>query len=225
MRDWSLSLGDPLHLTLAADARLCKPDYPNDHIWEVELGSTDPERSAVGIATTYGLRARSMRIFLRFSEGNNTVTDPNTFTGKPSLRRFYPNFLTLDFVPFEALNVTSDFWIPESHAAAGRVTLTNKSTAVRQIKLEVCATLAPLNGQSIIPTQQQLVNILAGQTSGIAPVIFMTGGPKHGPGPHASLILDLELGPGATRTISFAEAALDTIPVAFDLARKTAARP
>ncbi|MBL8062159.1 MAG: hypothetical protein JNK32_04020, partial [Anaerolineales bacterium] len=103
--------------------------------------------------------------------------------------------------------------------------LTNKSTAVRQIKLEVCATLAPLNGQSIIPTQQQLVNILAGQTSGIAPVIFMTGGPKHGPGPHASLILDLELGPGATRTISFAEAALDTIPEAFDLARKTAARP
>lgn len=51
------------------------------------------------------------------------------------------------------------------------------------------------------------------------------GGPKHGTGPHASLILDLELGPGAARTISFAEAALDTIPEGFDLARKTAARP
>lgn len=225
MRDWSLRLGDPLHLTLAADARLCKPDYPNDHIWEVELGSSDPERSAVGIATTYGSRARSMRLFLRFTEGGNSVTDPNTFASKPSLRRFYPNFLTLDFVPFENLLATADFWVPESHAVAGRVTLTNKSTAVRNIQLEVCAALSPLNGQSIIPTQQQLVNILAGQTSGIAPVIFMTGGPKHGPGPHASLILDLELGPGATRTISFAEAALDTIPEGFDLARKTAARP
>ena len=52
----------------------------------------------------------------------------------------------------------------------------------------------------------------------------MTGGPKHGPGPYASLMLDLELGPGATRTLTFAEAALDTIPAAFDLARKTAAR-
>lgn len=225
MRDWSLRLGDPLHLTLAADARLTKPDYINDHIWEAELGSNDPERSAVGIATTFGSRARSMRLFLRFGEGGSSVTDPNTFVVKPSLRRFYPNFLTLDFVPFENLQTTTDFWVPESHSIAGRVTLANKSTAVRNIQLEVCAALAPLNGQSIIPTQQQLVNILAGQTSGIAPVIFMTGGPKHGPGPHASLILDLELGPGAARTISFAEAALDTIPEAFDLARKTAARP
>ena len=225
MRDWSLRLGDPLHLTLAADARLSKPDYPNDHIWEVELGSNDPERSAVGIATTFGSRARSMRLFLRFTEGGNSVTDPNTFASKPSLRRFYPNFLTLDFVPFENLQTTADFWVPESHSVAGRVTLVNKTTSVRNIQLEICAAIAPLSGQSIVPTQQQLVNILAGQTSGIAPVIFMTGGPKHGPGPHASLILDLELGPGATRTISFAEAALDTIPEGFDLARKTAARP
>ncbi|MBL8101998.1 MAG: hypothetical protein JNM02_05685 [Anaerolineales bacterium] len=224
MRDWALSLGDPLHLTLAADARLCKPDYVNDHIWEVEFGNADTERAAVALTTTFGLRARAMRIFLRFTEGSNTVTDPNTFAVKPSLRRFYPNFLTLDFVPLENLFVSTDFWVPESHAVAGRVTLTNKSNAVRQIKLEVCATLAPLDGQSIIPTQQQLVNILAGQTSGIAPVIFMTGGPKHGPGPHSSLMLDLELGPGSTRTLAFAEAALDTIPEAFELARKTAAR-
>lgn len=224
MRDWSLRIGDPLQLTLAADARLSKTDYVNDHIWELEIGSKDPERSAIGLYTTYGLRARSMRIFLRFTEGNSTITDPNTFTVKPSLKRFYPNFLTLDFVPFENLQTTTDFWVSDSHAVAGRITFTNKSNAIRQIKLEVCAVLAHLNGQSIVPTQQQLVNILAGQTSGIAPVIFMTGGPKHGPGPHASLLLDLELGPGATRTLSFAQACLDSIPEAFDLARKTAAR-
>ncbi|MBL8080825.1 MAG: hypothetical protein JNM55_22830 [Anaerolineales bacterium] len=222
MRDWSLTSGDPLHLTLAADARLCKPDYVNDHIWEVELGPSDP--TAVSLHTTFGLRARSMRIFLRFTEGSNVITDPNTFVTKPSLRRFHPNFLTLDFVPFDNLQVSTDFWVPESHAIAGRIILTNKTNAVRQLKLEVCALLTPLDGQSIIPTQQQLVNILAGQTSGIAPVIFMTGGPKHGPGPYPSLLLDLELGPGATRTLAFAEAALDTIPEAFELARKTAAR-
>jgi len=167
MRDWSLGPGDPLHLTLAADARLCKPDYVNDHIWEVELGTSDPP--AISLYTTFGLRARSMRLFLRFTENNRTVTDPNTFVSKPSLRRFYPNFLTLDFVPLENLFVTAEFWVPESHAVAGRVLLTNKSNAMRQLKMEVCATLAPLDGQSIIPTQQQLVNILAGQTSGIAP--------------------------------------------------------
>jgi hypothetical protein len=224
MRDWSLNLGDPLYLSLAADARLCKPDYVNDHIWEVEFGGGDTERAAVSLNTTFGLRARSMRILLRFTENNVSITDPNTFAAKPSLRRFYPNFLALDFAPFENLSVTTEFWVPESHAVAGRVMLTNKSNAVRQLKLEVCAVLAPLDGQSIIPTQQQLVNILVGQTSGLAPVIFMTGGPKHGPGPYPSLLLDLELGPGSTRQISFAEAALDTIAASFELARHSAAR-
>jgi hypothetical protein len=225
MRDWSLSLCDPLYLSLAADARLCQPDYLNDHIWEVELGAADADRASISLYTTFGLRARSMRLYPRFTENNVTVTDPNTFIAKPSLRRFYPNFQTIDFVPLENLHVTTDFWVPESHAVAGRVTLTNKSNAVRQLKLEVCAVLSPLDGQSIIPTQQQLVNILAGQTSGIAPVIFMTGGPKHGPGPQPSLLLDLELGPGATRQITFAEAALDTVAMSFELARRSAARP
>jgi hypothetical protein len=227
MRDWSLSLGDPLYLTLAADSRLCKPDYVNDHIWEAELGAPTEraERSAVGLSTTFGLRARSMRIFLRFTENNVTVTDPNTFVAKPSLRRYYPNFLTLDFVPIENLNVSAEFWIPESHAVAGRVVLTNKSNAVRNLKLEVCAALAPLDGQAIISTQQQLVNILAGQTGGVAPVIFVTGGPKHGEGTHASLLIELELGPGGARQITFAEAALDTVEQSFELARRVAARP
>ncbi|MCZ2128078.1 MAG: hypothetical protein LC099_09940 [Anaerolineales bacterium] len=225
MRDWSLHLGDPLHLTLAADARLCSTDYVNDHIWEAELGDNDAERSFFGLSTTFGARARSMRLFLRFSENGVSLTDPNAFSVKPTLRRFYPNFLTFDFVPFESLHAALDLWTPESPAVAGRVTVVNKTSAARVVQLEVCAALSPLGGQSIIPTQQQLVNILAGQSGGIAPVIFMTGGPKHGAGPFASLLLDLELGPGAARTISFAQAALDTVPNGFDLARKTAARP
>ncbi len=223
MREWSLGPGDPLYLTLAADARLSKPDYVNDHIWEMEMGASEP--AAVGLHTTFGLRARSMRLFLRFTENGNSVTDPNTFVSKPRLRRFYPNLAVLDFVPIENLAVTTEFWIPESHTVAGRVTLANRSTATRQIHLEVCGLLSPLDGQSLTPTQQQLVNILAGQTGGLIPVIFMTGGPKHGPGPHPSLMLDLELGPGATRQLTFAEAALETIPASFELARHTAARP
>jgi hypothetical protein len=223
MRDWSLAPGDPLYLTLAADARLGRPEYVNDHIWELELGTAEPP--SVSLYTTYGLRARSMRLFLRFTEGGTSVADPNTFVSKPRLRRFYPNFLSLDFVPIENLGVTAEYWVPESHAVAGRLSLTNQGTATRQIKFEVCAALAPLDGQSITPIQQQLVNVLAGQTSGIAPVVFMTGGPKHGSGAYPSLMLDLELGPGSTRQLTFAQAALEGIPASFELARHTAARP
>src|SRR3990170_8314517 len=210
MRDWSLGQGKPLYLTLAADARLCTPDYVNDHIWELVLGAGEPP--ALALHTTYGLRARSMRIFLRFTEGNTTVTDPAAFASPPRLRRFYPNFLALDFAPLENLAASAEYWIPESHAAAGRLTIHNRSNRTRQIGLEVCGLVTPLDGKGLTAIQQQMVNVLAGQTSGITPVIFMTGGPKHGPGPHPSLLAEIELGPGAARTLSFSQAALDTVP-------------
>jgi len=218
MRDWSLKTGDPLHLTLAADARLCKPDYVNDHIWEVELGDT------VGLFTAFGLRARSMRIFFRFQENGAAVSAPKDFSAPLALKRYFPNFATLQYAPFENLRVVNEFWIPESHAAAGRVILTNQSNATRRITLELCAALVPLDGQPIIATQQQQVNILAGQTGGIAPALFLTGGPKHGAGTPASLLVELELGPGGTRQVTFAHAALNTVEESFELARRAAAR-
>ena len=223
MRDWSLGPGDPLMLTLAADSRLSTPDYLNDHIWELELGGGEP--SAVSLRTTYGLRARSMRLFLRFTEGGQSVTDPSAFPDGPRLKRFHPNFLWLEFSPFENLNAAAEFWVPESNAVAGRLTFTNRSTSTRQVRLEVCAALVHLDGQNMLPVQQQMVNVLAGGTGGLFPVLFMTGGPKPGPGPHPSLALDLELGPGAARQVTFAQAARETLPSAFELARHTAARP
>lgn len=222
MRDWSLGPGDPLMLSLAADSRLSPPDYLNDHIWELELGGGEP--AALSLRTTYGLRARAMRMFLRFTENGQSVTDPLAFSSGPRLKRFYPNFLWLEFAPFEDLNTSVEFWVPESTTLAGRLTLANRSTVTRQVRLEVCAALAHLDGQNVMPIQQQMVNVLAGGTGGLFPVLFMTGGPKPGPGPHPSLALDLELGPGATRQVTFAQAARETLPAAFELARHTAAR-
>src|SRR5512142_407364 len=113
MRDWSLSCattatepGDPLSLSLAADMRLCEPNYLNDHIWELEIGSGEP--ASVAVRTTYGLRARNMRLFYRFGEGGTTATNPAFFVRGPRVRRFYPNFLWLDFVPLQGLDVSAE---------------------------------------------------------------------------------------------------------------------
>ncbi|MCJ7433548.1 MAG: hypothetical protein MUO77_08685, partial [Anaerolineales bacterium] len=167
MRDWSLGSGSPLFLTLAADARICAPDYVNDHIWELEFGTGEP--SSLSLHTTYGLRARSMRIFFRFTEAGNAITDPNTFAKAPRVRRFHPNFIAVDSSPLENLDAAIEYWIPESHAVAGRVTFTNRTTAMRQIQFEICAALSHLDGQNTTTMQYQMVNILAGQTGGLAP--------------------------------------------------------
>ncbi len=223
MRDWSLAKGDPLCLTLAADSRLSIPDYINDHIWELLLGGGEPP--ALSLRTTYGLRAKSMRIFLRFSENGKSISDPAAFTLPPTVRRFYPNFLTVEYSPLANIDVVTEYWVPQSNAISGRVTIANKSTANRKIHLEVCSLLSAIDGQGITPTQMQLVNVLAGQTGGLYPVLFMTGGPAHGSGPHPSLFLDLELGPGATRQLTWTQAATGTLQASFELARQTAARP
>ena len=223
MRDWSLAKGDPLCLILAADARLSIPDYLNDHIWELVLGGGEP--AALGLHTTYGLRAKAMRIFLRFSENGKSVSDPSAFALPPTVRRFYPNFLILEYSPLPNIDVVIEYWVPQSNAISGRVTLANRSNANRKIRLEVCALLTPIGGQGMTNNQMQLVNVLAGQTSELYPVLFLTGGPAHGSGPHPSLFIDLDLGPGATRQLTWTQAATDNLQASFDLARQTAARP
>ncbi len=223
MRDWALRAGDPLFLTIAADARTGAADYVNDHIWEIEPGSGEPP--AFALRTTFGLRARSMRLFPRFGEGKRTVTDPAEFPAPPRLKRFYPNFLHFEFAPFESLDVSAEFWVPQSQMVAGRYTLTNRAAAARRIRFEVCAALIPLDGQAMAAAQVQMVNVLAGRTGGLAPVLFMTGGPLPGPGPFPSLLLEVNLAPGASQRITWVQAALSVPETSFDLARRTAARP
>jgi hypothetical protein len=222
MRDWSLAPGDPLCLTLAADARLSIPDYLNDHIWEVALGGGEPP--ALSLRTTFGLRAKSMRLFFRFSEANKSVFDPATFALPPTIRRFYPNFLIVEYSPLPSIDVSTEYWVPQSNVVSGRVNVANRSNATRKLRLELCALLSPIDGQSMTSAQISLVNVLTGETSGLCPVLFMTGGPAHGSGPYPSLFLDLELGPGATRQLTFTQATTDELQKSFELARQTAAR-
>ena len=223
MRDWSLASGNPLYLTLAADSRLSKPDYFNDHIWELTLGGGEP--SALSLRTTFGLRAKAMRIFPRFSENGTSVSDPKDFALPPTIRRFYPNFLIIDYSPLPNIDASCEQWVPESNAICGRMTLVNRSNATRKIRLEICSLLSPIDGEIMTAKQNQMVNILTGHTSGLFPVIFLTGGPTHGDGPHPSLSLDLELGPGAKRQLTWAQSATDSPQASFDLARQVAARP
>jgi hypothetical protein len=222
MRDWNLGPGDPQALNLAADFRLCSPDYVNDHIWELETGGDPP---ALALCTTYGLRARLMRLFPRFTLGSQMLTDPAAFHLPPRLRRFYPNFLHFDFSPFINIDVVAEYWVPDSHTSAGRFTVTNHAGETFPLLLEICAQLAPLEGNSLAPLLMHSVNILAGTTSNLAPVLFLTGGPQLGPGPYPSLALHLDLASGSSRCLTWVQAALTNPSDSFELARHTAARP
>ena len=223
MQKWSLHAGDPLNLMLAADMRLATPNYVNDHIWEMELGTGDP--AALSLRTTFGLRARSNRIYPRFTEKGITVTDVTDFVSPPVVHRCYPSYIEIKFTPFEGLEITYEVRVPESNAITGRMTIINRFNEPRKLRLEMVTTLVPLDGRTFSHTQMQMVNVLIGQTSGLVPLLFLTGGPLPGPGPQPSLMVDLNLAPGETRQLTWAQAATDAHQKSFDTARLVAAQP
>jgi len=223
MREWHLGPGDPLYLTLAADARLCSPDYTNDHIWELDLGSGEPP--SLSLYTTYGLRARSMRIFPRFTEDGTSLCDPRAFATPPRLKRFYSNYLLLNFSPFSGIEVAAEYWVPESQAITGRMMIVNHTTGQRKLGFEICGFLVPIEGQSLSNMMMQMVHVLAGQSEGLAPVIILLGGSQPGMGPYPSVQLELELEPGVIRYMRWAQAALNDAQASFELARRLAALP
>lgn len=222
MRDWNLTSADPLHLTLAADFRFGGVDYLNDQVWELDPVSGEPP--ALALRTTFGLRARSMRLFPRFGEGRAIVSDPAKFPRALCLKFFAPNFLEFDFSPLDGLDVTAEFWAASSQVVAGRYSLVNRGAKARKVKLDLCAILAPLDGQAFFAAQSQMVNVITGTTGGLAPLLYMTGGPIAIAAPHPALTVELDLAPGATRRITWALAALAASGPSFELARKTTAR-
>lgn len=224
MKDWNLTASDPLHLTLAADARLGAPDYLNDHIWEVKLNEGAPP--GVSVQTTYGLRARLMRLFPRFSRRDEWISSPEQFYAPPAVTRFYPNYLVLKFSPYTGVDVLSEYWVPSSQVLAGRLTFSNPSVLRETLLFEWIGLLNHLgDGEGLAVVEKGIIRILQGRTSELCPVCVMTGGPQAGSGPYAGLAFDLELKPGDSRQLTWALAALDSPHASLDLARHTTARP
>ncbi|HEX7975609.1 MAG TPA: hypothetical protein VF498_14460 [Anaerolineales bacterium] len=209
-------------LTLAADARLVPTDYCDDQIWELSLAGGEPP--ALALQTTFGLRARALRLLPRFTEGEVTLTDPAGFASEPVVTRFYPNFISLAFAPFPGIDVQAEYWVPQSHSVAGRIRVLNSSKLPRQVLLSWVGLLTPTEGQSMGLVEMQAAPVLCGQTGDLFPVVFMTGGPQVGAGTYPSLSLALNLPPGGSQPVIWSQAALHTAEESFALARHIAAR-
>jgi len=223
MREWNLKAGDPLVLTLAADARLGPTDYCDDQIWELSLGAGEPP--ALAVQTTFGLRALSMRMFPRFGEDERMLSDPAEFAASPIVRSFSPNYLSVHCSPFPDIDAELEYWVPQSHAAAGRICLVNQRQRAAPGAPELGGPAQPRGGAAHGPGGDAHRPILIGQTSGLAPVVFLTGGPQAVGSPYPALNLEVELPPEGSRRFTWCHAALSDAEASFALARQTAARP
>lgn len=214
----------PLSLTLAADSRLAETNYVDDQIWELKHDLGEPP--AFSLQTTYGLRATNMRLFPRFGEGHQSVSDPQKFNRFPTINHFYPNYLDAAYSPFDGIDVRAEYWVRSSNLIAGRINLSNNSSQNRKIKFEWVALLTPIEGEyRINPQEIDSVPVLVGNTDGLMPVIFISGGASAVGSPFPALIFKLDLPPGKSRQFTWSQAALSTAEDSFTLAREISSLP
>jgi hypothetical protein len=210
-------------LRLAADALAGPTDYTNDHIWELHLGGGRPP--ALALETTYGRRARSLRLYAGFAVDGQALVDPLLSVVAPKVTSFLPSWLRVQFTPIEGLEVQAEFWVPDSHAVAGRYRLTNTSLGFRGVRLVLYAILDPAaDGRPMAPETRGGAVILSGRTAALSPVVFLTGGASPEAGPIPGLALTVDVAPHASRGVVWACAAGPTAEESFQAARSVAAR-
>ena len=220
MRDWKLTQADPLALRLAADVRFGPTDYADDQIWELTLAGGDP--AALALRTTYGLRAREMRIFPIFREGEPLISDPDQFASPPVVHHFTVNRIQFSFSPLGGIHVHADYWRPDSHSVAGQFTLTNESTAARSIRLKLSALLLPLDapaGAVMAPTHTGPHHYLKGHTGNLSPIVLLENGLPTDNSPWPAVVRPLSLAPGESQTVRWVHAARSSADEGLDLCR------
>ncbi len=224
MRIWSIDLTKSRSFTLSADSRLCKTDYCDDHIWELSI--TDGEIETISIVTSFGLRAQNFRLFPRFIENNEDYSNLKTFIERPKVRRFYPNFIEVTCSPIQDIDVILEYWVPCSHAIAGRLSFRNRTQVSRKIRFEWAAQLTVMEeeDQPMAPCEIQSNQVLSGSVGGLHPVVFLNKGPFTVSGPYPALCLILDLPSDVWRTVVWSQAALTTLQDSFHLAKEIAMR-
>ena len=221
MRDWNEAAWRALNLYLAADARLTATDYTDDQIWQLSTQLGDPP--AISLNTTYGLRARAMRMYPRFVQGDDELSDPAFFYEPPLLRSYYPNYLLLEFSPFHSIDVQMEVWVPDSHAIAGRMRVTNTSIQAQDLRCDWVVQLSPHDGERMAPAEFGTTSVLAGQSEGLSPVVFITSGAQIVSSPYPALLCDCRLEPQESHTYLWVHAAKINPQTSFKLTQQFAA--
>ncbi len=208
-----------LRRILAADQRFGIVNPENDHVWELTTSRGEPP--ALALQTTLGLRANGLRVFPRFIQNQVVITDPRSFFQTPLIDFSASNFISLNYAPFQEIDVSQKAWVPDSQTLVCEVSLRNTSATIQQIRLEWVVLLKSFSTSSpMSPAQISVNTVLCGQSQNLYPVFFLTGGPQSNLSAYPSLGVEMVLMPNTSRKISWALASLESTEASFYSARK-----
>lgn len=222
MKPVSIKQFPMLKIPLAADARLSEGPSDEDQVWQLSFGSG--ETGSLELLTTYGLRARYMRVYPFFSEHGTTIEEIRHYHSLPKLEKITPNYLSLSVQPFEGIEAVFEYWVQEVDVITCRITLTNHTTEERAIGMDWTCDLAPDAGRPMKLERKNIINVLTGATQGLVPVFFITGGPETTSVPKPALTSDIFLDPKQSRSRTWALASKSEESISYEAARLAVAK-
>lgn len=212
----------PKAFILAADGQFTSFKLQDDQVWSVIPGTTN--KHLFHFETTYGLRARSMRLIPHFIDQKQPLTSTSEFLHPPTVTHYTPSTLQIRFTLASELCIKFDCFIPEPHVLLGTVEIENQSEHARDLTFELSALLVPMKeGKPIRPEKEANNQILMGQAAGLFPVLFMTGGPNAIGDPYPALTKTFQCSPHQMHRLSWALVSKESTKASYKTARKEAA--
>jgi len=190
MHTHSLDRNDPNAFVLVADGAFSKEQTVKDQVWTLNLDSTDPQ--PFYLSTTYGLRAKSMRVFPNFILENRRISKPEDFASLPRVIHYSPSSIQIEAQCQGGISFLFTIFFPEPEVLTGSIQIKNLKQIPRNIILQLAVNLVPMGkGQPSHPDKSGINQFLTGKTDQIEPVLFMTGGPTAINNPFPALSIEL----------------------------------
>ncbi len=195
-------------------------DIPNqDQIWSLNLKSNDPH--PFYLYTTYGLQAKSIRLFPNFILDNQRISKPEDFSVIPTVTGYSPSSLILKAEYQNRVAFICTYFFPEPEILVGKIQINNLMDKPIEIITQMALNLVPMgNGQPSHPDKSGNNQFLTGNTSKIEPVLFMTGGPKAISNPFPALSIQVGIQEEGSQEIKWALVSKESKTISLQAAKQ-----
>ena len=189
-----------------------------DQVWSLNLGGAD--NHLLQIETTYGLQAKSMKLFPFMRINKDAILKSSPFSQPPQVKNYTPTTIRINFSLEIGLEIYFDCFIPEEQVLMGAVEFRNTWNEQADVQFDLASVLVPMEeGLTTHPQKIGVNHILVGRTGDICPVLFMSGAPKAVSNPYPALSKGLSLAPGETQSLTWVLVSKDSQETSFEKAR------
>lgn len=209
---------------LATDGAFSVFHSQNDQVWSVNLCNSD--NPPFQLQTTYGLRAKSMRVFPNLISNNRRLTRASDFTHPPAVIQYTPATIRINFSLKIGLAFQFDCFMAEPDILIGDIKISNIGDDLISLTMELAAILVPMGkGIATRPEKEGTHQFITGKTDNLEPVLFMTGGPTATCNPYPALSIPVKSIPHQTCAFTWALVTKTTRATSLDKARKVIRSP